>query len=307
MKKSNIFIFLLVIIFAGVILTRLFFMKRVSKPPITGKKTIEKIVVRVMPVEKGEVRLVLSYVGSLKAKDEVDVFSKVPGKLAYYTINEGDIVEKGQTIALIDRDETGLKYELAKVETPISGIVGRTLLDKGAQVVTTTSIMRGTSIAIVVNMDEMIVRLNAPEQDIPYLKVGLKAEARVDAYPDEVFIGEISKVSEVVDPSTRTLPIEISVPNKDRRLKSGMFGRIKIIASLHKDVLVLLQDAVVRELGLNYVFVVEENRAYKRKVTIGIQEDSRIEVLDGVKEGEQVIIFGQQGLRDTTPVEIAQE
>jgi len=111
----------------------------------------------------------------------------------------------------------------------------------------------------------------------------------------------------VVDTSTRTLPIEIIIPNKERRLKSGMFCRINIIASQHKDALVILQDALVQEIGQNYVFIVQDHTAKKRKVTLGIREDNRIEVLEGLEVDQKVIVFGQQGLKDGTPVEPIQE
>jgi len=258
-----------------------------------------KIVVKVMTAKKEDFTLTFDYVGSLKAKDETNVFSKVTGKLVDYTVNEGDVVAKGQTIASIDRDETGLKFELAKVESPISGIVVRILLDKGANITPNT-----TALAIVVDMDAMIVRLNIPEQDIPYMQKNLKAIIKVDAYADEEFLGEVSRVSQILDSQTRTLPIEISIPNKDHRLKSGMFARIKIIAAHLKDVLVLNQDAIVQELGEKFVFVVENNIADKTKVKLGRRDDGKLEVLDGIKEGESIIIFGQQGLKDGAEVQI---
>lgn len=307
MKRGTKIILLLILILAGLFTFRYFNTRpSLQKQPLR-RGGVDKVMVKVMLVERADLNLILSYVGSIKAKDEINVFSKVPGKLVEYTVNEGDRVDKGQGIVLIDRDETGLKYELAKVEAPISGIVGRTLLDKGANVLAGAGIASGTPLAILVNMDEMIVRLNVPEQDIPYLKKGLKAKVQVDAYPDENFPGEVSRVSEIVDPQTRTLPIEITISNGEHKLKSGMFSRIKIIASQLKDRLVILQDALVQELGVNYAFVVQDHTAKKRRVTIGIREDSRIEILDGLKDSEQVIVFGQQGLKDGTSVEVVQE
>ncbi|MCM8782164.1 MAG: efflux RND transporter periplasmic adaptor subunit, partial [Candidatus Omnitrophica bacterium] len=298
---------IIILLVIRLFLFRLFGTKPEPERRFAGKRTVEKIAVKVAPVTKTDLEFILSYVGSLKAKDEINVFSKVTGKLVEYTVNEGDVVEKGQTIALVDRDETGLKYELAKVESPLSGIVGRILLDKGDSVLPSASIIHGTPIAIIVNMDEMVVQLNALEPDISFLKKGLKAHIKVDAYPDENFVGEVSKVSEVVDSQTRTLPIEITVPNQKHKLKSGMFARIKIIASLLNDRLVVPQDALLQEFGAKYVFVVEDGTAVKRKVTVGIQEDSNIEILEGLSEGENVIVFGQQGLKDGTPVVITSE
>ncbi|MCX5703669.1 MAG: efflux RND transporter periplasmic adaptor subunit [Candidatus Omnitrophica bacterium] len=303
-RKIKVFL-LLIFVFAGLVLIRLATTSNLAKTPVTMRGAVEKVTVKVVAVKREDLDLILSYVGSIKAKDEINVFSKVTGKLVEFTVSEGDKVEKGQGIALIDRDETGLKYELAKVESPLTGIVGRTLLDKGATVLPSGS--TGTPLAIVVNMDEMIVKLNIPEPDIAYIKKGLKAQVKVDAYPKDSFDGEISKVSEVVDSQMRTLPIEVTIPNLDHRLKSGMFCRINLIAAKIKDALVLSQDAVVQELGANYVFIVQDHAAQKKKVTLGAQEDNRVQILEGVNEADRIIIFGQQGLKDGSAVEIAEE
>lgn len=308
MKKKTKVFFGLSFIFAGLILLRLATTKASNRERPTLRGAVERVTVKVASVKREDLDLILSYAGGLKAKDEINVFSKVTGKLYEYTVSEGDKVEKGQSIAIVDRDETGLKYELAKVESPLSGIVARTLLDKGAVVLPSGgSVISGTAVAIVVNMDEMLVRLNIPESDIAYIKKGLQAEIKVDAYPQGNFTGEISKVSEVVDSQTRTLPVEITIPNQEHRLKSGMFCRIDLIAAELKEVLVLPQDALVRELGANYVFIVKDHTAKKKKVTLGVQEDSLIQVLEGVSESDKVIVFGQQGLRDGTAVEVAED
>jgi membrane fusion protein (multidrug efflux system) len=270
-----------------------------TEQPASGRKKAD-LVVRVTKVKKGDFTFTFDYVGSLKAKDEASVFSKVPGKLAEYLVNEGDPVTKGQIIAKLDRDETGLKFELAKVESPIAGVIGRILLDKGANIAPAA-----TAIAVVVDMDEMIVRLNLPEKDIPYFKKGLQAMLKVDSYPDTEFLGEVTRVAEIVDTQTRTLPIEISIPNKEHRLKSGMFARITIIAAKLKDVLVLPQDAIVQELGEKFVFTVENNIADKKKVVLGKRDNGKLEVLEGIKEGETIIVFGQQGLKDGAQVNVS--
>ena len=305
-KRAKLIIFFILAI-TGLLALKFITARPVSRPGFSAIKGVQKTVVKAAPVKREDLSLILSYAASLKAKDEVNVFSKVTGKLAQYLLNEGDSIEKGQVLALVDRDETGLKYELAKIESPISGIVGRTLLDKGANVIPAVGINSGTPLAVIVHMQEMSVRLYAPEQDIPYLKKGLKAKIQVDAYPEDSFEGEVSKVSEVVDSETRPLPIEITIPNKNHRLKSGLFCRVEIIALEHKDVLALKQDAVVREQNENYVFVAEDHTARKRRVTLGLRDDSRIEVLEGLKESEMVIVFGQQGLKDGATVEIKEE
>jgi len=307
MRKFNI-ILIVILVLGGLFLLRF----NTSQQSGSEKKgfmrpAVEKVTVKVTTVKKDKLQLILNYIGSIKAKDEINVYAKVPGKLVEYTVGEGDKVVKGQTIALIDRDETGLKYELANVESPIAGIVGKTLLDKGANILPVSGLAAGTPLAVVLNMEEVLVKINISEPDIPYIQKGLNAQISIDAYPDEDFSGEITKVSQIVDQQTRTLPIEISIPNSGHKLKSGMFCRIKIIAAEFKDRLVLIQDAITQEQAASYVFVVHDHTAIKKKVTLGIREDSRIEITYGLQEGEEVIIFGQQGLKDGSSVEIIKE
>ena len=302
MSSKPKIMFLLLIFFIGGLAFG-YFVNRPKPVVVAEKKPAGNgFVVKTITVQKEDFTLSMDYVGSLKAKDEAGVFSKVPGKLVEYSVNEGDSVEKGQVIANIDRDEAGLKFEMAKVESPLSGVVGRILMDKGAAIEPNKDLL-----AIIADMDEMSVKLDIPEQDIPFLKKGLKAFIKVDAYPDEEFQGEVFRVAEMVDPQTRTLPIEVRIPNKERKLKSGMFARIKIIAAKLKDVLVLSQDAIVQELGEKFVFRVENDIADKRKVVLGKKDDGKIEVISGISEGDTVIVFGQQGLKDGARVTVSKE
>jgi len=266
----------------------------------------EIIPVRVAKIELKEFQERLEYVGSIKAKDEAYVFSKVTGKLVEYTVNEGDRVEKGQTIALIDRDETGLKFELSKVEAPISGIVGRTLLDRGTSVlpVLGTGLIREAALAVIVDMDNMLARLDVPESAIPYLKKGLKADIKVDTYPDETFIGEISKVSEVVDPDTRSLPIEITIDNGQHKLKSGMFAKVSLILRERPDTPVILREAILGKEPNNYVYVIENNKAILKNIVLGMRQGPYYEIKQGLKGGDLVVIMGQQRLFEGADVKL---
>lgn len=300
MKNKRIaWLVIFLVIIAGMFFKRLFFNQPPQSPASFKRGSVEKLTVKAGKVRREDLDFILFYSGSLKAKDEALVYPKVSGKLSAYLVSEGDRIEKDKTIALIDRDETGLKYELAKVDSPLSGVIGRTFLDRGAAVVS-----QATAVALVVDMEQMIVRLNIPEQDLPYIKKGLIAELKVDAYPDEYFTGEVSKVSEVMDSQTRTLPAEIRIPNAKHRLKSGMYARIKIFAGKHSGALVIPQDGLVKEDNLTYVYTVEDAVAKKTKVKAGIYQENRVEILEGLKEGQRIIVFGHQGLKDGSEVNV---
>ena len=260
MKRSKLILQIIVIILVVLVAIKFFTLKNKSKQ-LLNKPAEETAVVKVSPVENQDIPLWLSYAGTIKAKDEIMLYAKVSGKLTQYLVKEGDKIEKGQAVALLDRDETGLEYAPVQVESAINGIIGKTFLDQGTMVTSASGGSQGTALAVILNMDEVAVKVSAPEQDIPYIKPGLSVDLIVDAYPQEVFKGEISKVSELVDVLTRTLPMEIRIKNSDHRLKSGMFARIKILAGWHKQVIALPQESVVRELADAYVFIEESGTA----------------------------------------------
>ena len=306
MKRSKKVIFLIVFLhLAGLFLIKKVFVPKAEAPAKQAGR-IETVSVRAETAERQDLEIVLSYVGGLKAKNEAYVYSKVNGKFLEYLLREGDKVEKGQVIALVERDETGLKYEPAKVVSPISGVIGRTFLDQGANVVSQEAAGQASAIAIVLDRDEMAVRLNVPEQDIADIKNGQPALIKVDAYPEEEFKGEVVRVSEVVDIQTRTLPVEISIPNEKHLLKSGMFARINIFAGRLSARLVIAQDALVREDSSDFVYRLEDSKARKVRVKTGMYQDSKVEILEGLEEKQKVITFGHQGLKDGAEVNVVE-
>ena len=301
MKIKKAVIFLIIAHIVGIFfLKRVFFSKPADKKAPSKSAAIEALTVRAVWLKREDLDLVFSYVGNIKARNEAKVYSKVNGKLDSYVLSEGDKVEKDQTVALVERDETGLKYELARVSSPIYGVVGKAFLDKGENI-----LAQSTPVALVVDTREAVVRIDIPEQDIPYVSKGCPASLKLDSYPGEVFIGEVSKISEVLDAATRTLNVEIIIANSDNKLKSGMFARIDILAGKRQRVLALPQDALSKEDGSYYVFVVEGDKARKVKVEIGISND-KVEILNGLEENQKVIVFGQQGLRDGAVVKVVE-
>ncbi|MDO9464439.1 MAG: efflux RND transporter periplasmic adaptor subunit [bacterium] len=267
-----------------------------------GKKVAEikvaKIPVRVTKVKRVDIKEVLSYVGDIKAEDEAIVYPKVTGKIIEKLAKEGDAVKKGDVLTYIDRDEIGLKFEKSPVTSPIDGIIGRIYVDKGENV------SPQIPIAKIVNMDVIKVKIDIVERDLPKVKEDQLSQVKVDAYPEEIFEGKVSMVSPVIDLTTRTAPLEIEISNPEHILKSGMFARVRIDVLEHKGVPYILRDAVIRENGEMYCFIIKDGKACKRKIITGMSEEDKIEVTDGIQEGDSVVITGQQGLKDGQAVEI---
>lgn len=250
----------------------------------------EAIPVRVIKVELKSIKNTLDYVDDIKAQDEAVIYPKVSGKIIEKIKEEGDRVNKGDVVVYIDRDEVGFKFEKAPVESPLTGIIGRIYVDKG------TSVTVQSPIALVVDMDKVKIKLDITEEYLSRIALGQKAQITLQAYPNEIFMGVVAKISPVLDLDTRTAPIEIVIPNDDHRLKSGMFAQAQLILEEHKDAVVIAKEAIIGREAETYVYVVEANTARQKKIKLGIHQGSFYEVLEGLKPQDLVVVMGQQKL-----------
>ena len=254
------------------------------------KNNNQIIPVKVKKVELTDLAKTLEYVGSIKAQDEAKVYPKVSGKIIEKLKEDGSPIEKGEAIALIDRDEVGLKFKQAPVESPLSGIIGRVYVDIGANVTSQTAV------ALVVKMDKVKIDLDIPEKYLPKISLGQEANISVDAYPQEKFLGKATKISPVLNLENRAAPIEITIENMDHRLKSGMFARVELVIEEFKNVPTILKESIIGKDPDTYVYVIENNKAVLKKIVLGNRQGSNYEVKEGLKEGEPVVIMGQQRL-----------
>jgi len=262
-------------------------------------KVEKKIPVEVAKVEFKELRDILKFTGTIEGKEQVQVFPKAGGKLIKYLVKEGDFVKKDDVIALIDRDITGFKYEPHKVQSPISGEVLKADLDKGSLV------GPRTPIAIVGDISKVKVRIEIAEVDYPKVKIGDKAILKVDAYPDKEFEGKLTELDKYVNPQTRAAQAEIEVPNEEGLLIPGSFARITLFTGTHK-ALTMPLDALLRMPGTGsyYCFKFANDKAKKVFLKIGIIQDNLVEIKEGLKQGDLVIVSGQGALEEGTPVEL---
>lgn len=265
--------------------------KRIEK-----EKAQEAVSVKVAKVELQELDEVIEYVGNVRAQDEAVVFPKVSGKIIEKLKEDGSPVTKSEAIAYIDRDEVGLKFEKAPIESPLEGIIGRVFVDKGQHV------LISTPIALVVSIDKVRINLDIPENYLPKLDLGQAAKVTVDAYPDKEFSGLVAKISPVLDEATRSSPIEITVDNPGHLLKPGMFAKTRLVIEEHKNIPVILKEALIGTEPQIFVFVIEENKAVLKKVTLGLRQGPYYEVKEGLKQGDLVVIMGQQRLYEGAQV-----
>jgi HlyD family secretion protein len=116
--------------------------------------------------------------------------------------------------------------------------------------------------------------------------------------------GAVTYLADVMSPQSKTYVLELSVVNPDQKLKSGMRVKLQLGGDSLTDVVTVPISAVLKDGNDNYVFVVANNVAEKRKVVLGRVSDMNREAISGVKEGEQVVLSGVQELKDQDKVEL---
>ncbi len=256
----------------------------------------EAVPVKIMTVQPQTLKRALEYIGNVRAQEEAVIYSKVSGKVLEKVREEGSPVQKGEPLAFVDRDEVGLTFERAPVESTLTGVVGHVYVDIG------TNVTPSIPIALVVDMSRVRIAVGIPEIYIPNILLGQPAEIAVDAYPDKGFTGQVSKISPVVDTATRTSLLEITVDNPGHELKPGMFARVRLVVQESRDAAAIPQEAIIGREPEQYAFIVENNKAVLRKLVLGLREGPLAEVTEGIKIGDQVVVMGQQRLADGTQV-----
>jgi RND family efflux transporter MFP subunit len=191
------------------------------------------------------------------------------------------------------------RLSFARITAPFSGIITRRYLDPGA-VVTANN---GTLFTIM-DLDVMKIIINVLEKDIPSITTGKSARVRVDAFPDRVFNGKVTRYSQAVDPATRTMAAEIDIPNQDHALKPGMFAKVTLIIGIHPDAITVPTQAILKNNQGYVVYTVHGDTARSLPVTLGVEQNARTEILAGLSSDQSIITTGQQFVRDGGPVSI---
>ena len=199
--------------------------------------------------------------------------------------------------------ETNLAYSY--IRTPFSGYIAERNLDPGAYVTGTTASTSTTTRGILSLHDIEIVRtlIEVVEKDVPLVKIGQKAEVRAEAYRDRVFEGRVTRIVQALNRATRTMTVEVDLPNKNHMLKGGMFARVGVLVGVHRNAVQIPLDAITRLEENQYVYVVQNGAAHQVPVEVGSRVENRIEVTKGLTGSEQVIVSGKDLVSEGTVVE----
>ena len=186
---------------------------------------------------------------------------------------------------------------------PFSGLIVKRFINQGEFV----STMPPSPLFLMMSIDKVKTEIGLPEIHIAHIHLGNPVDVTVDTYPGSIFKGTVSTINPMVDPVSRAFTVKVGIPNKDHRLKPGMFARVTIYPTIHKGALIVPFKSVMKREGMTVVFVIEGMTVRLRKVTAGITNEREIEVIDGLQEGEEVVIEGHYGMADNTTVQVERE
>lgn len=313
----------------------------------------ELIPVEITKVKRGSISDFILLSSNLETEVMADVFARVQGIVEKIHKEEGDYVEKGETLLTLEAKEYVLAEQRANVEyqqqlsnykrleamhaknllsddeferakysmesariaweeaklnldytyikSPISGHIGERLAKIGERIQPTDKLFS------VVNNSQVIAVVYVPEKSLGKLEIGQKALIHSDNLGDEVFEGWIKRISPVVDPASGTFKVTVGVKNREDRLRPGMFVNVEIIIETHNDVILIPKTAIVYENEYMNVYIVRDSIAHKMRLQPGFEDNEKVESLAEIKEGDQLIVVGQSGMKDKTGVKVVSE
>ena len=304
----------------------------------------EEEVVVVLPrieaqqVSVREVSQEMTFTGTVEAQVVNNIAPQQPLRIKEIRYDVGDHVQKGALLVTLDNsslvqakaqfenaktvyefggaskseyDSRRLQYEVAETAynnlventtliSPISGIVTARNYDVG-------DMCSGQPVLVIAQITPVKIKINVSEPLFAKVKKGMPVSITLEAYGDEVFAGKVSRIYPTIDQATHTFQVEVSIPNRNERVRPGMFARVTL--PYGKENHVVVPDQAVQKLmgsGDRYVFVYNEADSTVRysKVDLGRRIGNEFEVLSGVEDGEFLVTKGHMSLTNGCKVEL---
>lgn len=201
-----------------------------------------------------------------------------------------------------------LEARLARtaVLAPFGGVVDRRPVELG------TNLAPGDPVATIIDLRPVEVSVGVPERYAADISVGDSAAVTLKFLGPDTLRGAVSYVGASVEPGSRTFPVELSVPNPDRKVKPEMVADVSLVRRRLQGVLAVPQDAVLRTEEGFAVYVAEPSDddgwvARRRAVTLGPRERDRVVVEEGLRPGDRLVVAGQQQVADGDPVRVLEQ
>lgn len=251
------------------------------------KQNLEHVEIKTETVKLGSIDTTIKAAGRLSENlnKTAKVASTLEGRIIKLNFDLNDRVKAGDVLALIQTPE--LLGKPLELKAPIDGVIIERKSTVGELV------DKVSAIYTISDPADLWVIAEVKERDIAAVKIGQDATFKVLAYPDEEFHGKVVRLGNQIEADSRTLEVRIETDNADAKLKAGMFADVEITTTIMKDIIVIPDTALQSDGDQQVVFVViGENKFEKRVVTLGMEQRGHVQILDGLKVGDQIVTEG---------------
>lgn len=198
--------------------------------------------------------------------------------------------------ARLEQAKTNL--EKTVIVAPFDGVVGLRKVSVGAYVTP------GLDIVNLESIDPIKVEFQVPEMALSTLSDGQKLNVTADAFPGRSFQGEVYAIDPKIDPNGRSVAVRARLPNEGAILRPGLFVRVGLVVSRSDDALLVPEEALVSRGAQLLVYTVVEGKVVAVPVRAGLRREGKVEILEGLKPGDQVITAGHMKVREGAPVSV---
>lgn len=210
-----------------------------------------------------------------------------------------DNADAAMKVARSNFEAAATRLSYARIVAPFSGIITKRFLDPGALVAANNA-----TLFTLMNLDRVKVIVNVPEGDVHSVYQVNTALVTLDALPGQTFHGRVTRFSDALDLTTRTMAIQIEIENAAHTIKPGMFATVQMTVAEHQNAITIPTNAILKDDVGQYVFALDESKAKQIRVKTGAELLERTEILSGLTGNETVITVGQQFVKDGGQVNI---
>ncbi len=193
--------------------------------------------------------------------------------------------------------ERQIQLDFTTITAPFDGIIVERAV-KGAENLTANQ-----RIFRISDFTPLLCPIQVPEKELSNLRVGQPGYVVVEAWPDQRFTSRVLRISPIIDATSGTIKVTLQV-NGQGKLRPGMFASVFLVIDTHENAIVIPKQALSLESLADTVYIAGDGLAVRRDVSLGFEEADVVEVTAGLAEGEQVIVVGQDGLSDGTPINV---
>ena len=184
------------------------------------------------------------------------------------------------------------------MEAPFNGVISAREVQVGARVAT------GTKLFSFVSLKDMVAKVFVPGRYLTVVNADQPATITSEFLPGKTYAAWVKRISTIIDPASGTFKVTVGVREPDDAIVPGLFVRASIVTEQRPNALLIPKRAVVYEGGSQYIFTVRNGRAKRIVLDAGFENPDQVEIRSGLNDGDAVVVLGQAGLKDNSPVKL---